>query len=87
MSDGMSDAMWEVEEHIELTALGRQEGGNHYKDMAIQPMEYSMLNKLDPCQHTIIKYVSRFRNKNGIDDLKKAIHCIEMLIQFEYGGK
>jgi hypothetical protein len=64
-------------------ALETQVGGKHYKDMAIQPMTYSMVNKLDPCQHTIIKYVSRFRDKNGIEDLEKAIHCIELLIEFE----
>jgi hypothetical protein len=67
------------------TALQKQVGGSHYAEMAIQPMEYSMANNLDACQHTIVKYVSRFRNKNGIEDLKKAIHCIEMLMEFEYG--
>ncbi|RWM84352.1 MAG: DUF3310 domain-containing protein [Mesorhizobium sp.] len=51
--------------------------------MAIQPMTYSMVNGLDACQHTIIKYVSRFRQKNGIEDLEKAIHCLELLIEFE----
>lgn len=60
-----------------------QVGGGHYKGMSIQPMEYSMKNGLDPCQHTIIKYVSRFRDKAGIEDLEKAKHCIDMLIQFE----
>lgn len=60
-----------------------QIGGGHYKGMAIQPMEYSMKNGLDPCQHTIIKYVSRYRYKGGIEDLEKAKHCIDMLIKFE----
>lgn len=60
-----------------------QVGGDHYAKMAIQPMEYSMANGLDALQHTIIKYVSRFRDKNGIQDLEKARHCIDMLIQFE----
>lgn len=66
-----------------MSALDNQIGGSHYNKMAIQPMTYSMKNGLDPCQHTIIKYVSRFRDKNGIEDLKKAIHTIEMLIEFE----
>lgn len=66
-------------------ALARQVDGNHYKDLAIQPMEYSFKNKLDPAQHTAIKYITRFRNKNGKKDLEKAIHCIEMLIELEYG--
>ena len=64
------------------SALDKQEGGNHYKSMAIQPMEFSMLNGLDACQHTAIKYIARFRHKNGLEDLDKAIHCIEMLKEF-----
>ena len=63
--------------------LDVQVGGNHYKTMAIQPMEYSMANKLDACQHTAIKYVTRFRQKGGIQDLEKAKHVIDMLIEFE----
>lgn len=67
------------------SALKEQIGGDHYKKLAIQPMEYSFRNKLDPCQHTIIKYVTRFRDKNGKEDLIKAKHCIDMLIELEYG--
>lgn len=63
--------------------LDVQIGGDHYKSMTIQPMEYSMANKLDACQHTIIKYVTRFRDKGGIQDLEKAKHCIDLLIHFE----
>jgi len=70
---------------VDVSALATQEGGDHYKTMAIQPIEYSFANKLDPCQHTIIKYISRFRNKNGREDLEKAKHCIDLLIQLEYG--
>lgn len=66
-----------------LSALEVQVGGDHYKKLAIQPMTYSMANGLDACQHTIIKYVTRFRDKGGIDDLEKAKHTIDMLIEFE----
>jgi len=66
-----------------IKPLDVQVGGDHYKSMAIQPMEYSMANKLDACQHTIIKYVTRFRGKGGIQDLEKAKHCIDLLIHFE----
>jgi len=69
------------------SALKEQIGGDHYKKLAIQPMEYSFRNKLDPCQHTIIKYVTRFRDKNGKEDLIKAKHCIDMLIELEYGSQ
>jgi hypothetical protein len=67
----------------EWSALDTQVGGDHYSKLAIQPMQYSMANKLDACQHTIIKYVTRFRDKNGIEDLKKAKHAIDMLIEME----
>lgn len=66
-----------------MSALDTQVGGNHYKNLKIQPMEYSMANKLDACQHTAIKYITRFRDKGGIADLEKAKHCIDMLIEFE----
>jgi len=65
-------------------ALARQIDGNHYVKLKIQPMEYSMANGLDPCQHTVVKYITRFRDKGGKADLLKAIHTIEMLIELEY---
>lgn len=65
------------------TALTTQVGGDHYKKLKIQPMEYSMANNLNACQHTIIKYVTRYKDKNGIEDLKKARHTIDMLIEME----
>jgi hypothetical protein len=91
MSSG-ADKDWEDIEYEakygkKANALDKQVDGNHYKDLAIQPMEYSFKNKLDPAQHTAIKYITRFRNKNGRRDLEKAIHCIEMLIELEYGEK
>jgi Protein of unknwon function (DUF3310) len=64
-------------------ALDVQVGGDHYKKLKIQPMEYSMANGLDACQHTIVKYVTRFRDKGGIADLEKARHTLDMLIEFE----
>ena len=70
-------------EQVHKSPLSTQIGGYHYTKLAIQPMRYSMENNLDPLQHTIIKYVTRFRDKNGIEDLEKAKHCIDMLIEFE----
>ncbi len=64
-----------------MSAFDTQVGGSHYKDLAIQPMQYSMANNLDACQHTIIKYVTRFRQKGGVADLEKAKHVIDMLIE------
>lgn len=64
-----------------------QEGGSHYKDNPIQPFDYSMANDLDPLQHSIVKYVTRFRGKAGRIDLEKAKHCIDLLIEWEYNGR
>lgn len=66
--------------------LDVQIGGEHYKDFAIQPVEYSMRNRLDHCQSNVVKYITRFRDKGGLEDLKKARHYIDLLIQFEYGS-
>lgn len=63
-------------------ALDVQEGGNHYKKMPIQPVEYCYHNKLGVCESNIIKYVTRWRDKNGIQDLEKARHYIDLLIEF-----
>lgn len=68
-----------------MSALERQVDGGHYVKLKIQPMEYSMANKLDACQHTVVKYVTRFRDKGGKADLEKAIHTLQMLIEIEYG--
>ena len=65
-------------------ALDTQVGGNHYKHLAIQPMEYSMKNNLNACQHTAIKYITRYKDDaTPMEDLDKAIHCIELLKHFE----
>lgn len=66
-----------------MTALSTQVGGEHYKNLAIQPIEYAMRNGLDSCQHNVVKYVTRFRDKGGVKDLEKAIHYLELLIEFE----
>jgi len=65
-------------------ALETQVGGSHYASMKIQPIEYSMANEMNPLQHTAIKYISRYKSKGTpIEDLRKAIHSLELLIQFE----
>ena len=65
------------------TALGRQEGGDHYKDMAIQPVEFIHANGIGYFEGNVIKYVTRWRKKNGLADLEKAKHYVELLIELE----
>ena len=62
-------------------AINERIGGTHYRDKAIQPIEYILANDLGFCEGNIIKYVSRYKDKNGIEDLKKAKHYLEFLIE------
>ena len=60
-----------------------QVGGDHYKNLHIQPYQYVMDNSLNFMQGSAIKYITRYKDKGGIEDLKKAIHTIELLIEWE----
>jgi len=62
-----------------MSELDKQVGGSHYQDYAIQPLEFITKNKLSYIQGNIIKYVVRFNQKNGTEDLDKAIHYINIL--------
>jgi len=70
---------------MQLSALNKQEGGNHYKKCAIQPVEYIHANKLGFIEGSVVKYITRFRDKGGEADLRKIIHFVELLIEMEYG--
>lgn len=65
------------------SSLTKQVAGTHYKDLPIQPVEYIYANAIGYFEGNVIKYVSRWRNKNGIADLEKAKHYIELLIELE----
>jgi hypothetical protein len=69
-----------------MSALEKQEGGQHYKGYAIQPIEFIHANNVPYCEANVIKYVMRHREKNGVEDLRKAKHYIELLIELEYGN-
>ena len=64
-------------------ALEVQVGGDHYKSMAIQPIEYILANNLPFTEGSIVKYVSRWREKGGIKDLQKVQHFAQLLIEDE----
>lgn len=81
INHGEKDMIWDP---VSDNPMDVQIGGGHYKDMAIQPFEFSMKNKQNPGQATVIKYVSRYQSKGGRQDLEKAIHVIQMMIELEY---
>lgn len=63
----------------------KQVGGKHYKGLAIQPVTYAMANGLGFMEGSVVKYITRWKDKAGIQDLEKAKHFIEMLIDFHSG--
>lgn len=65
------------------SALSRQEGGDHYKSLKIQPVEYVHANGLGFFEGNVLKYITRWQSKNGIEDLKKARHYLDLLIDLE----
>ena len=71
----------EEEEVFAMIANSQQVGGDHYRDKAIQPWDYIASNELGYLEGNIVKYVSRWRNKGGVEDLKKAQHYLSKLIE------
>ena len=69
-----------------MSAKDKQIGGDHYKDMAIGPWEFCQANHLSFAESNVIKYVCRHRSKAGKQDIEKAIHNLQMLIELEYSG-
>ena len=74
----------EVVSNAKSSALSDQVGGDHYSKMAIQPVEFCYKNKLGAIESNIIKYICRHKVKNGEQDLEKAKHLINLLIELEY---
>ena len=66
-----------------MSANDSQIGGSHYKGKAIQPWDYIVANNLGYLEGNIVKYVSRWREKGGIDDLRKVLHYTQKLIEVE----
>ena len=62
-----------------------QVAGNHYKDRGIQPIEYTSVNGLSFNQGNVIKYITRYKEKGGIEDLTKVIHYTLLESFFVYG--
>ena len=82
----INDQYAEIEK-VRQSAWQKQEGGDHYKKLAIQPMEYALQNKLDYAQANVVKYVTRHADKNGKADLLKAKHCIDLMIAHYYSDQ
>lgn len=72
-----------ADNHLKGNPLATQVGGDHYKDLKIQPVEYIHANGIAFIEGSVIKYVTRWREKGGVKDLEKARHFIDILIALE----
>ena len=86
-------AIWHIRDrrtwkHLQTSpkpdAMNRMIGGTHYKGLVIQPTEFCMRNGLDFCVGSILKYITRHRTKNGVEDLLKAKHFVEIREAFPF---
>ena len=67
-----------------MSAYDKQIGGKHYQNFSIQPSKFVIENELLFPEGNVIKYICRHRFKNGKEDLEKAVHFIEMIIERDY---
>jgi hypothetical protein len=67
-----------------MSALDIQEGGDHYRKMKIQPIEFIHANELDFLQGNVVKYITRHKNKNGAADVRKALHYCQLILELQY---
>jgi len=71
------------ENHTKLTANDKQVAGTHYKNKGVQPWDYIAANNIGYFEGNIIKYVSRWKDKGGVQDLEKARHYLDKLIELQ----
>jgi len=67
-----------------MSALNIQEGGDHYKKLKIQPIEFIDANGLDFLQGNVVKYITRHKDKNGSADVRKALHYCQLILELQY---
>jgi len=68
-----------------IDPINEQHGGDHYKVMSIQPIDYITANGMGFCEGNVIKYITRHHNKNGAEDIRKAMHYCEFILKYQYG--
>ena len=64
-----------------MKSLQQQIGGDHYRSKSIQPIEFILANGLGFCEGNVVKYITRWKDKGGLADLKKARHYLDFLIE------
>ena len=77
----LNELIEDTRQRMDKDANSGQIGGDHYKSKAIQPWDYILSNDLGYLEGNIVKYVSRWKLKNGVQDLHKAKHYLQKLIE------
>ena len=85
MENGQCSCNGSATVHSPASAKDEQVGGDHYKDMPIQPVEFIYRNGIDYLSGNVIKYMSRHKMKGGAKDVRKAIHYCQMILEMQYG--
>ena len=67
--------------------LPSEELDSHYKAMVYQPTQIAMANDLDACQHSLLRYIMRWKAKNGVKDLKQARNLLDQYIHYVETGE
>jgi len=70
-----------------VSAKDKQVAGEHYRTLKIQPVDYIEENGLRFSEGCAIKYITRHRFKNGAEDIRKAIHFLQLILERDYGVK
>jgi hypothetical protein len=81
--DAVTPEQWDAIDKATDKARDTMIGGDHYRQGSIQPIEYIHANNLSFCEGNVVKYVTRWRHKDGLKDLEKAKHYIELLMELE----
>lgn len=74
------------DKYIDMKATETQVGGNHYKSMKMQPVELFALTRCTAFQANIWKYIIRYKQKNGRQDIEKAMHYAQLAIELDCFG-
>jgi len=72
---------------VKSTANSLQHGGQHYKGLTIEPWDYIAANKIGFLEGNAIKYLTRWKEKNGVEDLYKALHYVQKAIEVNTNGE
>lgn len=83
MTDQVPEKFEDLDQDRRAKANDIQIGGTHYKGQPIQPWDYIAANNIPFLEGNAIKYLSRWRDKNGLEDVKKALHYVQKLIEVE----